>query len=59
MAASDAQKRANAKYIKQHVKTINVRFYPKDAEVYERAKSQENASDYIRRLIREDMERNA
>lgn len=57
MAVSEAQKRANAKYQKNNVKQIAVSFYPDDMELFAWAKSQPRISDYIRNLIREDMER--
>jgi hypothetical protein len=55
--ASEAQKRANAKYQKNNVKQIITRFYPGDMELYEWVKSQPGMGEYVRGLIREDMER--
>lgn len=37
MAQTDAQRRAKLKYVGEHVKQINLRFYPKEAELYEKA----------------------
>lgn len=58
---SEAQKRANEKYRRKNVKAISVRFYPADHGLYEYAQRQkegEGVNAYIKRLIREDMERN-
>lgn len=57
MPASDAQKRANAKYRKNNVKQVITRFYPADADLYEFVKSKDDMSGYIKSLIRADMER--
>lgn len=57
MPASEAQKRANAKYRKNNVKQVITRFYPADADLYEFVKSQPDMSGYIKSLIRADMER--
>ena len=51
-----AQKRATAKYRAQRVKQLNVKFFPKDAALYEHAKAQPNVGEYVRSLIRRDME---
>ena len=57
MAISDAQKRADAKYKKEKTKQIAFRFFPKEQDIYEHLCRQENKAQYIKRLIREDMER--
>ena len=57
---SEAQKRANENYRRKNVKAISVRFYPTDYDLYEHAQKQkegEGVNAYIKRLIREDMER--
>ena len=56
---SEAQKKANAKYRRENVKQVVVRFYPgeEDAAVYTHLKAQPRMGEYIKRLIREDMER--
>ncbi|MEY8678206.1 hypothetical protein [Granulimonas faecalis] len=56
---SDAQKRAVAKYRKNNVKTVAVAFYPGDADLLGWLGEQQNKTGYIKRLIREDMERRA
>lgn len=53
---SEAQKRASAKYVKNNVKQLIVRFYPGDEDLYAWAKSQPLISEYLRGLIRADME---
>lgn len=57
MPASEAQKRANAKYRKNNVRQVVTRFYPADADLYEFVKAQPDMSGYIKSLIRADMER--
>lgn len=59
MSATEAQKKASAKYQKEKVSKMLLCFYPAESELYEWVKSQGNASGYIKRLVREDMERNA
>lgn len=57
MPTSDAQRRATAKYLREKVKTLSVRFYPSEAEIAEWLDAQPNKQGYVKRLIREDMER--
>ena len=54
---SEAQKRATAKYQKEKMKQIAVRFSPNEMDVYDYIKSQPNIAGYIKQLVREDMER--
>lgn len=54
---SDAQKRANAKYLEKAVQK-QVRFYPPDLDLVEWCnRRNEPFATYVKRLIREDMER--
>lgn len=55
MAISEAQKRANAKYRKNNVRQVIVKFYPGDEAMYEFVKSKPSMNEYIKNLIREDM----
>lgn len=55
--ATEAQKRARAKYVKNNVRAFNLRFYPADAEILAHFEKQEKKAAYLKRLIREDMER--
>ena len=57
MPVSDAQKRATAKYLREKVKTISIRFYPAEHDLFEWLDAQPNKQGYVKRLIREDMER--
>lgn len=41
---SEAQKKATAKYRREHVKQLVVRFYPKDAELFDYVKNQGGAA---------------
>ena len=56
MPASEAQKRANAKYRREKVKSTTVAFYPQDSDLWEHLGRQPNKQAYIRALIRADME---
>ena len=58
MPYTEAQKRATAKYIKQNVKRREVAFFPSEKDILDWLDSQPNKAGYIKRLIREDMERN-
>lgn len=60
MPVSEAQKRANAKYRREKMKQVAVRFSPNEMEMYEHIKSRpEGIAPYIKRLVREDMARSA
>ncbi|MBQ9000367.1 MAG: hypothetical protein IJ087_00745 [Eggerthellaceae bacterium] len=55
---TDAQKRANRKYQKEKTKQIAIRFSPNEMDVYDFIKSRpEGIAPYLKRLVREDMER--
>lgn len=58
MAESEAQRRANLKYRKEKTKQLAMRFYPDDMDLWEHLESQDNKAAYIKRLIREDLEKN-
>lgn len=53
----DSQKRATAAYRKRSVKQLVIRFYPNenDENMYAWLKEQDNTTEYIKSLIREDM----
>ena len=57
MAKTDAQRRASAKYLKDKVRVFQIRFYPSEADILGHFEAQEEKSKYLKRLIREDMER--
>lgn len=57
MPATEAQKRAMAKYQKLRTKQLCVKFTQPDYELWEWAKAQENTGAYVRSLIRADMEK--
>ena len=50
----ESQARATNAYRKRSVKQIVVRFYPKDAELYEHVKAC-GGSAYLKELIRRDL----
>lgn len=56
MSETPAQRRASEKYKAKAVRQLNVRFFPKDHDAYEYAKSKPKISEYIIGLIRADME---
>ena len=54
--ASEAQKKASAKYDKENTKMISFKFNEKtDADILDRLASVPNKQGYIKKLIREDM----
>lgn len=53
---ADARSKATEKYRKANVKSFNVKFFPADAEVLEYFQSKSNRNQYIKDLIRKDME---
>lgn len=56
MATSEAQKRASAKYQREKVKQVNVKFSPNEMSMYEWLESQSGTmSGMIKALIREKM----
>lgn len=57
MALTDAQKRAQAKYKKANVTQKVVTFGVNERDLLEHVQAQPNQAGYIKRLIREDMER--
>ncbi len=57
MTTSDAQKKANANYRKKNMKSVSVSFFPADRDIFEHMEKQGGRGSYIKRLIREDMER--
>ena len=54
---TEAQKRANAKYSKEHVRQTAVKFYPSEDDIWEHLQAQSNKMGYIKALIRADMKR--
>lgn len=59
MAASEAQKRASAKYQREKVKQVNVKFSPNELGMFEWLEAQGGTmSGTIKALIREKMSEN-
>ncbi len=54
MALSEARKRAKAKY-NQKVTKVTIEFYPADADLIAKVKSQPSQQGYIKELIRKDL----
>ena len=57
VARSESAKKADQKYKAEKTTQMVVRFYPKDADILAHLQNQESKQGYIKRLIREDMER--
>lgn len=57
MGSSEAQKEAVDRYNRANRKQLLVAIYPPDYDLYEYARSKGNVSGYVKRLIREDMEK--
>lgn len=57
MATSEARKRSNKRYDQQNGKRVVTVFFPPDYDLYEWLGKQGAKATYIKRLIREDMER--
>lgn len=51
---TEAQKRAKAKY-NEKVTKITIEFYPQEAELLQKVKSQPSQQGYIKELIRKDI----
>lgn len=57
LMATEAQLKATAKYQKEKVRQVSVKFFPAEADIYEHLMAQGNKNGYIKALIRADMER--
>lgn len=58
MAATEAQKRASAKYQREKTKQVNLKFSPNEIELYDWLKSHDMpASTVIKNLIRKEIEK--
>lgn len=57
MAQTEAQKRASAKYVREKVTAVNIRFYPSEADILEYLKAQPNQAGFVKGLIRKEMEK--
>lgn len=55
--ATEAQNRANAKYRRDSVRQLTIRFYPKDRDLYDYVKGKPKISEYVLSLIRKDKEK--
>lgn len=54
MPVSEAQKRATAKYEKEHVKRFVLKFYPADAPLLDHLRGMENMSGFLKQAIARD-----
>lgn len=53
---TEAQKRAVAKYKRDKTHSFSMRFFPKDEQLWRHLQAQELKTEYIKELIRRDME---
>ena len=53
----ESKRASNSKYRSANTKQLVTRFFPVDMDVYEYAVSQDNTTQYIKNLIRADMEK--
>lgn len=54
---SEAQKRAAARYDKANMRRVTVMFSPLDKDILEYLESKDSMSGYLKKLLREDYER--
>lgn len=60
MSATEAQKRASAKYQREKTKQINLKFSPNEMDLFDWLKAQDApVSATVKRLIREKINRTA
>ena len=52
---SEAQKRAVAKYQKEKMKQLSIRFSPNEMDLFDHIKSQPNIAGYVKELVRDEM----
>lgn len=58
MAVSKAQKEAAERYNKRSVRRVTVIFSPLDRDILEYLESKESMGGHLKKLLREDFERN-
>ncbi len=54
--ATQAQLKATEKYRKQNIKSFTLKFFPADHDLYEYLQQQPKKAEYLRDLIRKDMQ---
>ena len=54
---TDAQRRATAKYKRENIRTKTISFSRSEFELLDWIREQPNQNAYLKRLVREDMER--
>ncbi|WP_156908412.1 hypothetical protein [Atopobium fossor] len=55
--ATQAQLKATEAYRKKSVKTFSLKFFPADHDLYEHLQNQPKKAEYLRELIRKDMDK--
>lgn len=58
MPQSDAQRKATNEYRKRNVRAFNLKFFPADKDLLDWFESQPQKAQYLKDLIRKDMENN-
>ena len=59
MPKTPGQKASDLRYKKEHVKRVNIAFYPAEHELFDFLCTHDNKQGYIKKLILDDMERDA
>lgn len=58
MATTEAQKRASAKYHKEHLRVFNLRINRRtEADILDKLEAVDNVQGYLKDLIRQDIRR--
>lgn len=55
--ATQAQLKATEAYRKKSIKTFSLKFFPADHDLYEHLQNQPKKAEYLRELIRKDMDK--
>ena len=56
---TEAQRASENEYHRKKIKTISVNFSPRDYDILEYLDTKESRGGYLKKLLREDMERSA
>lgn len=54
---TQAQLKATEVYRKKSIKTFSLKFFPSDHDLYEHLQKQPKKAEYLRKLIRKDMDK--
>ena len=51
----NAQRQADAKYRKEHVKSVTIKFYSAERSIYDRLMRQGNREGYVKEFLKRNM----